>query len=437
MSSRAIRFLGIGVLLLVCLSPGSFAVAYAQAPPVMIDLNGALTRARANSQQYLSAMQDTQIAHEDIKQARSALLPKASVNNQYIYSQGNGANEARFIGANGVHEFSNQGVVEENISQSSRLQVRSAVISEAIAKAKEDVTRRGLAAVVVQNYYALVSAQRHLVNATQSLAEARGFLDSTKKLEANGEVAHRDVVSAQSLPLRRQIEVNDAGFEIEKAQVELAVLIFPDYSIPFTVNDDLDSLPPLSEVADIRSQAAKNSPDLLVATKTLQQQTLGVAIAKSEFMPSMTFDYFYGIDANRFAFHTDGRPNLGSSVQATLNIPVFNWGATRSRIRQADARKKQAELELTRTTRELNADVQLLYREAQFSRSQLDLLKASVDQAADNERLTRLAYAAGEVSVLEIVDAQRTLTEARDAYDAGLARYQVAWAKIQVATGVF
>lgn len=437
--SRSYRRLGTGALFILCLCLGPIAEAIAQAP-VTIDLNGALTRARANSQQYQSAMQDTQIAREEIKQARSGLLPKATVNNQYIYSQSNGingANEARFIGANGVHEFANQGIVEENISQAARLQVRSAIIGEAISKAKEDVTRRGLATVVVQNYYAVVGAQRRLANATQSLAEAKGFLETTRKLEANGEVARLDVRRAENLPLQRQRDVDNARFEIEKAQIELAVLIFPSYDTPFTVKDDLDSQPPLTAAGNIHSEAVKTSPDLLAATKTLQQQKLGVSIAKSEFMPSMSFDYIYGIDANRFAFHTDGRLNLGSSVQATLNIPVFNWGATRSRIRQAESRQKQAELDLDRTQKELSAGVQLLYKEAQFARSQLDSLQASVDLAIDTERLTRLAYAAGEATANEVVEAQRTLTEARDAWDAGLARYQVAWSNIQVVTGVF
>jgi outer membrane protein TolC len=52
-------------------------------------------------------------------------------------------------------------------------------------------------------------------------------------------------------------------------------------------------------------------------------------------------------------------------------------------------------------------------------------------------RLTNLRYQAGESTVLEIVDAQNTLTLARNAFDDGQARYRVALANLQTLTGSF
>ena len=58
---------------------------------------------------------------------------------------------------------------------------------------------RGLVAAIVQNYYGLVAAQRKLASGQQSLREAQQFLDITRKQEAGGEVAHSDVVKAQTI----------------------------------------------------------------------------------------------------------------------------------------------------------------------------------------------------------------------------------------------
>jgi outer membrane protein TolC len=55
--------------------------------------------------------------------------------------------------------------------------------------------------------------------------------------------------------------------------------------------------------------------------------------------------------------------------------------------------------------------------------------------AAESLRLTILRYEAGEISVLEVVDAQSTLADARNAYDDGLSRYRLAIASIQTLTG--
>jgi outer membrane protein TolC len=52
-------------------------------------------------------------------------------------------------------------------------------------------------------------------------------------------------------------------------------------------------------------------------------------------------------------------------------------------------------------------------------------------------RLTLLRYQAGEAAALEVVDAQITLTQARNAYDDGQVRYRVAFANLQTLTGSF
>ena len=46
-----------------------------------------------------------------------------------------------------------------------------------------------------------------------------------------------------------------------------------------------------------------------------------------------------------------------------------------------------------------------------------------------------MRYQGGEATVLEVVDAQNTLTQARNAYDDGQARFRVAQANLQTLTG--
>jgi outer membrane protein TolC len=60
-----------------------------------------------------------------------------------------------------------------------------------------------------------------------------------------------------------------------------------------------------------------------------------------------------------------------------------------------------------------------------------------MELSADSLRLTTERYTAGEATVLEVVDAQTTLWQARNAYDDGLARYRLALANLQTLTGTF
>src|SRR5213076_3226654 len=110
-------------------------------------------------------------------------------------------------------------------------------------------------------------------------------------------------------------------------------------------------------------------------------------------------------------------------------------GAGRSKVRQAELRLQQARNDLTLTQRQLLANLESFYREADVASSQLASLRHSMELSADSLRLTLLRYQAGEVTVLEVVDAQTTLVQARNAYDDGLVRYRVALAALQTLTG--
>ena len=129
--------------------------------------------------------------------------------------------------------------------------------------------------------------------------------------------------------------------------------------------------------------------------------------------------------------------NLGYAATATLQLPVWNWGANRSKLKQANLRQEQARVELTFTQRELLAKLHTLYAEAQTARSELDSLSQSTQLAAESLRLTTLRYQAGEATVLEVVDAQNTATLARNAFSDGESRYRVALANLQTLTGNF
>jgi outer membrane protein TolC len=408
----------------------------ANAQPPTIDLQDALARARKYGTQIQSANIAALLAREDSVQARAAALPSVNAFNQFIYTEGNGTPSGVFVANDGVHVYNEQAVVhQELLSIVRRGEIRRATAAEATAKARTDVAVRGLVATVVQDYYAIVSAGRRAVNAQTSLAEAGRFADITQKQEKGGEAAHSDVIKAQIQTQQRQRDVQDAQLAIEKAKIALAVLIFPTLQTEFTIVDDAQTaaiLPPLPEAA---AQAQASSPDLRVAQSSVVEAGLGIGIARYAYLPSFSFDFFYGINANQLAIDSPERHNLGYAAQVTLNVPVWNWGATRSKVKQAVLKERQAELDLTLAQRQLQAAIATAHKEAEAALAQVQSLRLSSDLAAESLRLTILRYQAGEATALEVVDAQTTAALARGAYDDGQVRYRVALAAIQTMTG--
>ncbi|MEP7353981.1 MAG: TolC family protein [Acidobacteriota bacterium] len=435
------------LILIVVLVAG--ASAFGQAPPassnvagnVSIDLKEAVRRAQVYSQQFLSGTVGVAAAQELRKQAKSALLPSASLLSQYALTQPNGSDAGVFVANNGTHEYIEQATVHSDIfSVTRRAEYRKSIAAEATARARVDIAARGIVVAVAQNYYALLLAQRRLVNARNSLVEAQRFETLTQNQERGGEVARADVVKAQLQREQRERDTLEAEVSIEKAKIGLAVLVFQDIDQAFSVLDDLKADLPLPEGAQegMRALVEVNSPDIRAAEGTVTEAQHGVQSARGELFPVLSLDVFYGLDSNVVGIHnSSGQLNIGTAVVASITLPVWNWGATRSRIRSAELQRQQAEIDLKQTRRDVRATLESLALEVRVAQTQIGSLQKSMDTASENLRLTNLRYQGGEALALEVVDAQNTAALARDAYDTGLSRYRIAVVNLQTLTGTF
>ena len=371
-----------------------------------------MDRAKANSQQLLSADIAARIAHEDKVQAKAALLPTVNWENGFIYTQPNGTDTGVFVANDGPHVYTNMANVHGDVfAPGKRADYRMAIAAEAIARAKVEIAARGLIAVVVQNFYGMAVAQRHL---QQRAAQPAGSRSSSWTSRRSRKPAARPRTPTWSRRSSRwtsaQRDVQEAQLAYDKARIGFAVFLFPDFRQDFAVADDLDSLTPLAAFPEIEALARNNNPDIRAAQSAVTQQTFGIKSARAGLLPTLSVDYFYGLNANQYALHNEfGQNNLGSSVVASLNVPVWNWGAARSKVKQAELRLQQAHVDLSFTQRQLLANLNSFYLEANVASSQMASLKHSLDLAEESLKLTLLRYQAGEVTVLEVVDAQTTL----------------------------
>jgi outer membrane protein TolC len=232
---------------------------------------------------------------------------------------------------------------------------------------------------------------------------------------------------------------------MDTARLDLSVLLFRDFNQNFSVVDDLDTPLPLPTMEEITAMAERENPDLRAANSALRAAKLDVSIARQAYLPSLTADMAYGIEANAFALRSTvaadplkgPQNNLGYFLTVSLNVPVWDWGVRASKVRQAGLKREQANVDLSLTQRMLMRNLEGLYLEAQTARDQAESLRRSVDLSAESLRLNALRYQAGEASILELVDAQTTLLQARNAYDDGLVRYRLALTNLQTLTGAF
>ncbi len=416
--------------------------------PLTLTLQDALERAEKYSPQFQAAVTAAKMARAGVTQARATLLPSVDYTMQELATQGNGiVPSGRYVTNDGVHVYRAWGVFRQTFSADTFTLAgyRRATATEEMARAQQEIAQRGLKVVVTQAYYALVAAERGYATAQQALDQAGRSLKASQQLEQGGEVAHSDVITFQIQYNQQQQAFQESTLAMSNARLALAVMLFPDFNQNFNVVDDLNTSPPLPTLAEATKMAEAGNPEIRAAMAALRESRYGVSQAKAAFLPTLSFDVDYGIEANALALHSvasgfpeAGRlPNLGYFVTATLNVPVWHWGANISKLHQARYQKELAQVNLSFAQRQVLKNLYSYYNEARTAREELASLESSASLAAESLRLNTLRYKSGDATVLDVLNAQNTLTQARDSYAAGLARYRVALASLQTLTGSF
>ena len=417
-------------------------------PPLTLTLADALQRAQKYNAEYLSAITDQKSALEDRLQARNARLPQVGIKSGYLGTQGNGKTaNGRFVTQDGVHVYQEWVTLHQDISANSILgtDYKRAQAAEAIAAAKAEIARRGLTVTVTKTYYGLVAAQRKYATAQQALEQAQRFLQVSQDLERAGQAAHSDVVKAQIQYEQQEAAFSDANLAMETARLDLAVLVFPTLDENFTAVDDLDTPQSLPMFGEAQEMASRMNPDIGVALQTLRSATQEVTASKTAFLPAISFDPVWGLEANCVALNcvytaipeAGATPTLGYFITASLTMPVWDWGTLRSKVHQAAVRQEQAQLQLSSTQRQVLRGLYAAYNEALVAREQVDRFRQTADLAAESLRLVTLRYQGGTSTAFELVDAATTLVTARNAYTDAQVRYRTSLTTLETYTGNF
>ena len=420
-----------------------------QGAPISITFKEALERARKNDPTYLGAVSDARSAHEDRMQARNAMLPTITATSQYLGTQGDGGkiSDGRYVVNDGIHVYHDAGLYHEDFSPALLVGTayKRAKASEALANAKSEIARRGLTATVSKNFYALIVAQRKLASAQMGLDQGHHFMDMAQSGEHQGQASHSDAIKAEIQYRIQAAAYDEARLALEDARMNLAVMLFPTFNENFTVVDDMDSVQDLPAFPQIQTLAEKENPDMRVAIETAHQAEFDVKSAKTAFLPTITLDTEYGIEANCFALHcaraafpdTGVVPNLGYFLTATLTVPVWDWGTLRSKLHQSEYKRDAAKAALSQEQRLAISELYAAYNEAAVARSAVEESRKTAEMATESLRLVNLRYEGGASPATDVVDAQTTLLTARNGFIDAQARYKAAVAALRTITGSF
>ena len=256
----------------------------------------------------------------------------------------------------------------------------------------------------------------------------------TSLLLSGGEVAPVDLTRAQLQTLSRRDELQKARAAEQTASASLRVLIGYDFSQPLTTTDLALTLPVDAEIQDFKAGDVSRRPEFTQLDQQLRAARQEIRIARADRLPSLGYSINGGFDTDslrgpRLKEHT------GVSAAISLLIPIFDWGASRSKEKQARLRVEAAENEQKLAQRGFEQEFYAAQAQATSAASRIRLAREGVSKAQDNLSASIARYRAGEAQIIEVTEAQTTLVVQRTALYQALSDYQLALARLRLATG--
>lgn len=405
----------------------------------------AVRLALAQASAFQTAQYAESIATEDVRQARAAFLPHITIPSTVIYNSPTlgpvapgtpRAERFSFISANAVVEYQALAGAAGEIDVAGRLRAtlrRGIALLEA-ARAGTEAARRALIEAVDEAYYgfALSTAKRR--SSELNLTAAEEFARITDLMFNAGEVAQVDVTRARVQVAARRDEVEQARANESVAAGGLRVLVGYDFAPALEIVDLTNALPGAAEIDRFVETALARRPELAQLDAQRRAAEQEVKAARAERLPQLTYSINGGFDTE--SLRPDPLYNhTGVLATVSMTIPIFDWGASRSREQQARLRARTIESERNLAARSFTQQFYAARAQALAAASRYEFLSASVADADRNVQASIARYRSGEAAFIEVSDSLGMLAAQRAALYQALFDYQSAKARLSQATG--
>lgn len=402
-----------------------------------LSVEQAVTLALANSASLRQAQFEEQSAREDVKQARAALFPQLNIPLTYYGTTPSMVRLpgepriASFVASSAVNErigaLSATGTIDISGSQGAALRSSRALL--AAAHFGTATARRNLVLATIDAYYslALTGQQRRL--ADEALALAEGFLSSLEEQQRLGTTEETDVLRARSAARSRRDELAQSQLSESLAMSQLRVLTGLDYATHITAAKLGASAPQVIDLLGYQEDTIMLRPELAQLDAQKRAALQDARAARRELWPQLSYTLNGGFDAADFK--PLGR-YAGSSAIITLNVPIFNFGASKSRAKQAELRARSLDVQRGNQVLQLKQEFYAARAGALSALDRTEFAAQAATAAQQNMSLTFDRYRSKKANLLEVLDAQSDYSATRLKYYQAVVDYHSARARLEL-----
>jgi cobalt-zinc-cadmium efflux system outer membrane protein len=285
-----------------------------------------------------------------------------------------------------------------------------------------DALRARVFLEVKQSFYQTVALQQLLDLAREQERNASTLVEKTRARFKEGDVAERDVLRAEVDLSNVHIQVENLERELTEARKMLATRMGVATASIVRCDGELKLPGRFASEEELTARLLSSHPELQAALAEVQFRSASVVQAQAERMPDATVTVLY-----RRLTETDQNT---ADVGISLPLPLFDRRT--GRIEEAVGEASRAQARYDATQNDLIGQLRRAYESLLIYYRQTENYQTNILPKTDRSlELVRTAHEGGDVSILELLDAQRQSNAAHAAYLEVLSKLVQRWSEVE------
>jgi TolC family type I secretion outer membrane protein len=297
--------------------------------------------------------------------------------------------------------------------------------------------------VVVQNvrqaYFGVLQARRLVAVADAALARSELNLRSARGFFDVGTKPKSDVTKAEVEVANARVDVIRARNLVRFSQTSLANALGLDATVPIEIEDILTYEAVALDPVQLAAEALGNRPELRQAQSRLDGARAQLAGARAGYLPDLTLNGSVGYAGDDALVSVDGVAGVSFSetwsVSGQLTWNLFQGFFTQNRVKETQALAETARANYETVELQVRLEVEQAYIVVVEAAERIGATEKAIESARENLRLAQGRYDAGVGTILELTEAQLSLSNAEADNVRALTDYRVGLAVLDRVVG--
>lgn len=307
------------------------------------------------------------------------------------------ANETYSVEAGLMQNLYNGGAVRNSY--------KAAEVQKSIAEKTEELTVDNVMYAADVNYWSTVAKKDLYLVMTQYVKIIQELEKVLTDRFEDGYISKTDLLQVQARLKDAELQKSNAFKQYQVALQNLNVLMGQAPLDEVEVTDSIGTVLALPPRIGAEAVLA-DRPEYTIADLNIEYQRRQVNLVRSKYLPSLAI----GLKENwgTQMLNIDGSTMWNTLAVASLNIPVFHWGAHRKDVNRQKALLRATEYDLQVTRDRITQEVSNAWTNLTENTKQIAVAEEATKIAEENLYLNTFSYTEGKLPIIDVLSAQVT-----------------------------